>query len=171
MSVQKSTFQKLDRPSGALVAGSVLILVGILSAVQNIARIELPFLLLLAAIFVAAGLISRRTGLVIPGSILAGLYLGNVLADNLVSGAGEQVHSSIILLGIAGGFALISLLSCYTEGLENFKRWPLFVALPLVVFAGLVLAGSPEMQFIEVLSYAGPVILIMLGGLLIFKKR
>ena len=171
MSVQENTFQKIARPSGALVAGSVLILVGILSAVQNIARIEFPFLLLLASTFVAVGLISRRTGLVIPGGILAGVYLGNVLADHLAAGAGEQVHSGMIFLGIAGGFALISLLSCYIEGLRNFKRWPLFVALSFVVFAGLLLAGLPEMQYIEVLSYAGPAILILLGGMLIFKKR
>lgn len=171
MITRNSMPQKVSCPSGALIAGLVLILVGVLAALENIAKIDVPFLPLLAAIFLAVGLLSRRIGLVIPGSILAGVYAGITLADGLTYGANGLIRGGYITLGVAGGFVLITLLSLYTEGPARYHRWPLFVALPSALIAALALYGLPGKQILDVLSYAGPAVLILVGALLIIKKH
>lgn len=171
MTTSNELTQKTSRLSGGIVAGGVLILIGMMSLVQNLWHVEFAVLPLLAAIFLFAGLLQKKIGLIIPGSILAGVSAGTALMDGNYLMINDVARGGVFFLALAGGFALISLLSLYTHGTTSWVRWPLFPAGGLALFGGALLAGEIGLKALELLGYAWPVILILVGVALIFRRK
>ncbi len=169
MTTSNDTLNKPSRLSGGITAGAILILIGILALAQNVIGFELGFMALLAAIFLGAALLTRNTGLLVPGCILAGISAGTVLMGGALPHATDIMRSSIFFFALAGGFGLISLLSIYTRG--RAMLWPVFPAAGLAFFGATLLAGELGMRVLEVLGYAWPVILILLGAALILRRK
>jgi hypothetical protein len=172
MSAQTSALSSTTRSHrGALTAGLILIGIGLFSILENFFQMEFAVLPLLGVIFLAAGLLTRRTGLLVPGGILSGLGAATWLTESQLISIAEPARAGIILLGLAMGFTLISLLSTYTEGLTRFKRWPLIPAAALAFFGLALLAsifGLPVEAFLQI---AFPAALMVIGlGLIVFRK-
>jgi hypothetical protein len=165
-----SSTNTTSRRSGGIVAGAILILFGAMALVENIFHAEFVVLPILAAAFILAGLL-RKNGLIIPGSIIAGISLGVVFAGGEFTVINDTARGGAFFLCLAGGFALISALSVYTRGAANFYRWPFFPAAGLALFGGALLAGIDDLLLAQTLSYAFPAILIVIGLGLILRRK
>jgi len=170
MNAQSTTPTRSNR--AALTGGIVLIAVGLLALLGQLglpANIGIFFIPALAVIFLAAGLISRTFGLVIPGGILAGIGLGIALIEGSLAGLNEPTRGAIFLLAFAAGWLLIALLSRFTA--DAFQWWPLIPAGILAALGGLLLAGETGLQVLKVFGYAWPVALVAAGAWIILRKR
>lgn len=170
----KSQFNPSNRPivrlSGAVVAGGILVMVGILILVAQLTNYPgLLFLPLLALIFLAWSLLTRSSGLLIPGGILAGISAGTLLVENL--SVGEPAEGGIFLLGFAGGWALISLLSLYTVGGGRWMAWPLIPGGIMAAIGALLLVGEPGLEALRYFGQGWPIILIAIGLYLILRRK
>jgi len=79
MSEQMVTTQRNEnRRHSGVVGGAILISIGLFTLIQQFVQIHwgLYFLPFLALIFLVAGIVGRRPGLLIPGGILAGIGAG-----------------------------------------------------------------------------------------------
>ena len=165
----ENTSTPTTRRSGGMVAGGILIVIGLMALVQNIPGFEwgLYFLPALATVFLAAGLVGRQAGLLIPGGILMGVGAGALLQDGLPL-ATEMAHGGVFFLALAGGFALISL-----AGLAIGKRivWPVFPAAGTAFFGAVLMMGEPGLRILELSGYFWPVVLIAVGAYLILRRR
>lgn len=158
------------RTKGGLIAGSILILAGSLSLAGvylNSTLLQLLFLPALAAIFLTAGLLSRSTGLIIPGGILAGVGGGVLLAS---TAAAKEQTGGLVLLCMAAGWALISLLALYTTP-GKFTWWPLIPASALALIGGLLVTNGPLVPVMTFMGVLWPLVLIIFGLVLILRKK
>ncbi|MCL4560190.1 MAG: hypothetical protein M1281_06215 [Chloroflexi bacterium] len=159
------------RPRG-WIAGGILILIGVMSLLQQIVDMSyLIFLPGLGLIFLAWGLLARKTGLLIPGGVLAGLGLGTYLIESPFLVLGEPAKGGVILLSMAAGWGLISLLSLFTEGAGKWVAWPLIPGGILALLGGIMMAGEPGLQVMEYVGKGWPVVLIAIGLYLILRRR
>jgi len=77
-------------------------------------------------IFLAWGIVTRRFGLVIPGSILAGLGVGGFLAISRFFSFGTYVRVGLLLAAFALGWVLITVFSLLLR--DRMAWWPLIPA-------------------------------------------
>ncbi len=168
--------EKLSKTSSnntknTLVAGLALIIIGLaVLAVQFIDTPNIGLLILpaLAVIFLAWGLLTRTFGLIIPGGILAGIGTGAILIDMMALDAPGESEAAIFLLAFAGGWALVSLLSVFTN--DRFQWWPLIPGGIMAVISVLLLAGEAGLQVLELSQYLWPVALIVVGFAIILRR-
>lgn len=161
-----------SRKHGGLIAGSILIVIGLF----NLAAIYLkpaPELLLgaLALIFMIAGFITRKNGLLIPGGILSGLTAGIYLVEGPYQHAADELQGGIFMLAFAGGFALITLLTLANTrlGARCTMVWPLIPAALMALVGGLLVAGNT--QALQYLNVGWPLILIAFGVYLVLRRK
>jgi hypothetical protein len=167
MSAQ-TTSTNSSRRSGGIVAGAILVAVGLLTLVGQIPGIEigLYFLPALSLIFFVAGFASRNVGLLIPAGIIMGVGAGSILVTELpLSGTAE---GGAFMLALAGGFALITLSGLV---LRKFMYWPLIPAAFIALFGVALLSGETGLSALKMLRYVWPVALILAGGALILKRK
>lgn len=166
MSTQ-TTSTNSSRRSGGIVAGAILVAIGLLTLVAQIPGIEIDFYFLpaLAAIFFVAGFASRSVGLLIPGGIVMGVGVGAMLTELPLYGAAE---GGAFMLGLAGGFALITVSALF---LRKVMYWPLFPAAFIALFGLALLGGEAGLSALKLVRYIWPVALILLGGALILRKK
>lgn len=151
------------------VGGAVLIILGVGLLVGPLTGWHFGWLVLpaLAAIFLAWGLFTRAIGPLIPGGILAGLATGILLTQAAPGAVATLAGGALFLLCFAGGWALISLLSIFTT--TGFQWWPL---IPGTILALVGLAQmTNQLHLLNLLGYAGPLLLIGLGAWLVLRKR
>jgi hypothetical protein len=160
-----STHQR--RPSG-LVWGAVLIFIGLFALLEQIFHLDfgLFFLPLLAAIFLLAGILGRRSGLIIPGGILAGIGVGALLIDGPFSYLSDQGHGGLFMLTFAGGWLLITLASLLTD---RVMLWPLIPGAFMGLF-GIALLGE-QAGLLNLFTLGWPIILIAIGLYLVLRRR
>jgi hypothetical protein len=167
-----SNTTRTSRRSGGLVAGSILILIGVLSLSQFIPGLDLDFFFLpaMGLIFLAAGLLSRTPGLLVPGGILMGVGAGALLVDGqgFLPMLGALDRGGVFMLSMAGGFALISATSLLI-GKRMF--WALIPAFFMALVGAALLIGETGLMALQVLGYAWPVVLIALGAALILRRK
>ncbi len=169
----ESTTPRTSRRSGGIVAGSILILIGVLSLSQFIPGIDLGifFLPALGAIFLAAGLLTRTPGLLVPGGILMGVGAGALLVDGFgiisLPMFSETGRASLFMLALAGGFGLITA-SSLLIGKRMF--WALFPAFFIALFGAALLIGETGLVAMQIMGYAWPVALIAFGAYLILRR-
>lgn len=113
----------------------------------------------------AIGLRGYRFRLVVPGGILLGLGLGRVLAV-ATDIAAPELHTASRLLGLAGGFGLIYLLSRVPRLARRDAKWAAITAASVagvaLVNAALGLVGL-TWRLLWMLSAWWPLLLIAIG--------
>ncbi len=152
-----------------MISGVSLIALGALLWVAQSGRIDSGtiFMIALSAIFLAWGLLARAFGLLIPGGLLAGITLGIHLTETAFPALGEPQQGAWVLLSIAAGWALISLLSPLTG---RFYAWPLIPGAIMAAIGGALLAGQPGLDALEMVGRTWPLGLIALGLYLILWR-
>jgi hypothetical protein len=164
--------EKMNRPSSGLIAGGMLILIGLLTLLVNTARLDGRIILPgLGALFLAWGLLTRTTGLIIPGGILSSLGAGIYLVSGPYEGLHDLDKAGLILLSMAGGWALISLLSLYTNRDGSWSWWPLIPGAALAFFGTAFIYGGQALDLLRLIGIGWPVILIAIGAYLILRRK
>lgn len=154
------------------VGGVILILIGGLALLSQFVdfdgRLVLP---LLSTLFLAWGVLARKTGLIIPGGLLAGVALGAYLVEGRYASVAEPAQGALFLLSFAAGWGLITLISFYTNADHRPSLWPLIPGGIIAVVGGLMLAGGQALKVLELLGQGWPVILIAVGLYMIFRRK
>lgn len=154
------------------VGGVILILVGGLALLSQFVNFDERIVLVsLSAIFLAWGVLTRKTGLVIPGGILSGVTLGSYLVEGPFAHMDEPKQGGLFLLGFAAGWFLITLVSFYTNANHRPSLWPLIPGGIIGMVGGLMVAGGQAMKVLELLGQGWPVILIAVGLYMIFRRK
>ena len=158
-----------------LVAGIILILVGLMALAQQFIRLDwlgLAFLPTLALIFMATGLIYKKIGLIIPGGILAGIGAGAIASETLP--LGEPQDGARFLLIFAAGWALITLLSAVLhlrDRKQEIAWWALIPGTIIGLIGAAILIGGTALKALELLGQGWPVILIALGLYILLRRK
>jgi hypothetical protein len=172
MNTQPIQNSEKPRLAKGIVAGGILVIIGLLSLVFRLANFPpLSYPLILGAVFLAWGLLTRTTGLLIPGGILCGIFAGASLLEGPFANASDPSRGGIFLAAFAGGWVLISLLSLYTEGMHKWWSWPLYPAAALGLVATALLAGESGLKVLEMAGYLWPVVLIAIGIYLVLRRK
>lgn len=101
------------------MAGAVIIGLGVFFLLgQFVPDIGRSIPLLIGLIFLAAFVVRREYGLLIPGCIIAGVGVGVLLAEAV----DDQWSGAVVLLSIAGGFVAIWLVSMLLR--LGDREWP-----------------------------------------------
>ncbi len=156
--------------SSRWVGGAALILLGLIALVGQF--VELPsigrlFLPGLGLVFLLWGIVSRNSGLLIPGGILSGLGTGIYLMDILpLEGA---AHAGVFLVSFGAGFGLITLLSLiFTPEKHWWALWPGSI---LGLIGAMMLIGGAALDVLTFVGTYWPVVLILIGAYFLIKRR
>jgi hypothetical protein len=153
-----------------ILSGLVLILLGGLFLVNQ--YVEIPsagnlFLPGLGLLFLVWGIVTRTSGLLVPGGILTGIGTGVYLMNALpLEGDAEP---GVFLLSFGGGFALITLLSAIFT--EEIHWWALIPGGILATIGGALYAGGIAQDVLEIIGRFWPVALILVGIYILFRRR
>lgn len=155
---------------GRWITGVALILLGVVTLVGQF--VQLPsvgalFLPVLSLIFILWGIFSRSSGLFVPGGIIAGIGVGAYLTDAL--SLTEDGEAGVFLLSFGAGFALITLLSLVFTQEKHW--WALIPGGVLAAIGAALLIGGTAIEVLETAGKFSPVILILIGLYVIFKRR
>lgn len=161
---------------GGYVAGGILILVGLFSLLNNIIDIDMGvwFLVGLGLIFIVAGLVSQKRGLLIPGGIVSGVGAGVLMMEQGPWQLSEPADAGLFLLTFACGWALITLLSLFVpdeNGGRSLMWWPLIPGGIMATIGGLLFAGEFGVTLLKWIGQGWPVVLIGIGLYLIFRRK
>lgn len=165
---------KNQRPN--LVGGLILVFIGILSLLANFLSdtpYTLWFLPALGVVFLAAGIIAGKRGLLIPGGIILGIGSGVLASETFFKNAAGEEEGGIILVAFACGWALITLLSLVVkdDGDSKVMWWPLIPGGILASVGAALLLGETGKVALEYLGQGWPVIMIAGGLYLILRRR
>ena len=161
---------RANRRGGGVVAGAILISIGLFALVSQFVSIDLGeyFLLFLAAIFLVAGIVGLRPGLIIPGGILAGIGAGAALVQGPFSDVSDPARGGVFMLAFAGGWVLITLAS-FLVG--RIMLWPLIPGVIIGLFGLALTAGQAGVGILNVIGQGWPIVLIALGVYLVFRRK
>ncbi len=157
--------------SRSWVGGAVLVAVGLLLFLQQVVPVDLAWLLLpgMALALLAAGVVARKAGLLIPGSILGGLSVGIALMLYPFRALAEPVQGGIFLLVLAAGFAFITPLTAVVTRRAHW--WALVVAGVLAAVSGLVFAGDAGQHLLALAGMFSPLLLVVIGVAIILRRK
>jgi len=170
----ETTIQSHETPRAkrGWVGGVILILIGGLALLSQFVNFDERFFLpALSAIFLVWGVLTRKTGLIIPGGILAGVALGAYMVEGQYDSVAEPAQGALFLLSFAAGWVLITLISFYTNADHRPSLWPLIPGGIIAVVGGLMLVGGQALKVLELLGQGWPVILIAVGLYMIFRRK
>ena len=144
--------------SPRIAAGSVLIVLGLgLLGLQVLDGVgDSIWLLVIGTLFIAGYLFRRAYGLLVAGSIITGIGLGQV---------GEEAFGNvdeITTIGLGTGFVAIYVIDRLYSGSSHW--WPLIPG-GILLMTGLSSAGEP---FSRLLELAWPLLMIIVGLALLF---
>ncbi len=168
---------KTDQPKrGGIVAGAILLTVGLLTLAANIFRsgIELYLVLGIGLIFLVASLTARQVGLLIPAGVLIGIGSGIVVAEAFGNVLTEDGKGGLFMLFFSLGWMLISLLSLVIpekDGTRHFMWWPLIPGGIMAVIGGMILQGETGLKVLGWISQGWPVVLIGIGLYLLLRRK
>jgi len=161
-----------NRSRRGWVGGLILILVGGLALLAQFVDLNgLLVLPALSACFLLWGILTRQTGLVIPGGILGGIALGADLVEGPFATLGDPGNGGVFMLSFALGWALITLVSFYTNRNGRPSLWPLIPGGIMAAIGSVLLAGGKALTILNWLGMGWPVILIAMGLYLIFRRK
>ena len=156
----------------AVVGGVVLVAIGLLVLVAQNVKTEslgLLFLPALGGIFLIAGIIGRQIGFLIPGGILIGIGVGAILEQNAMAAGNGTVQGGAFLLGFAGGWFLITVLSkIFTS---HTQWWPLIPGGIMALIGGGLLLGGAALNVLEFAGRWWPLILVAVGLVIIVRRK
>jgi len=154
--------------TGTYVAATILIAIGVMALVGNLAGSSLvgeAVPLGIGLIFIVAYATRRQYGFLVPGGILTGLGAG-ILAGSMLGVLDTGVP---VVLGLSLGFLLIYLVDVILAGNRD-RFWPLIPGgILLLVGGGLATQTTGVLQRLGLWS---PVVLIVIGvWILIARAR
>lgn len=156
----------------AVIGGTVLIAIGLLVLIAQNVKTEtlgLLFLPALGGIFLVAGIIGRQVGFLIPGGILTGIGVGAILEQGTVVAENGNVQGGVFLLGFAGGWFLITVLS------KLFTRethwWPVIPGVIMALIGGALMLGGAALNVLEFAGRWWPLVLMALGLTIIVRRK
>lgn len=157
----------------APVAGLILIVIGIGMLLSQFLHFEGLFPLLLGTAFLAAGIVRRSNGLLIPGGIIGGVGLGTLATlNNWFAPMGTPEQGGVFLLFFSLGWFTITVLSALVT--RETMTWPLIPGGIMALIGGLILMGERGLKILEVIGTYWPVVLVVIGfGILLgwWKNR
>lgn len=161
----------MNKKRNELIGGILLIGFGALALIGQFVNLGntmgLLVLPLISAAFLAAGVLARQVGFLIPGGIIGGIGLGVVLNDVLnVSG---DAAGGVFLLAFAAGWALITLLTALVT--DETQWWPLIPGGIMALIGGSILLGGVFQSALVLLGKIWPLFLILGGVYILFKNR
>ncbi|MBZ0286891.1 MAG: hypothetical protein K8I30_04705 [Anaerolineae bacterium] len=151
--------------------GILLIGIGLLVLLINLTKSDVFGVLILPVlgiIFLAWGFYTHRIGFAIPGCILTGLGLGVFIITRDLGLTGDT-QGGIVVLGLAAGFAAITLITPYFG--EKRAWWALVPGGILGLVGVLLVIGGDAMRWLEAIGYLWPLILVAIGVYILFGKR
>ncbi len=156
------------RRGSAVVWGAILIAIGLFTLIEQAFHLDIGmlFLPLLALIFLLAGVLGRRYGLIIPGGILAGIGFGSLLVEGPFHYMADPERGGVFMLAFACGWLLITLASLL---IGRVILWPLIPG-AFIGLIGVALIGAHTGLF-SVISLGWPIILIAIGLYLVLRRR
>jgi hypothetical protein len=164
--------KETNRAGRGWVGGLILILIGGLALLAQFVDISGLYVLpVLSACFLVWGILSRQTGLVIPGGILGGIGLGAFLVEGPFAYLGDPATGGVFMLAFACGWALITLVSIYTNRNGRPSLWPLIPGGIMAAIGAILLAGGKALTMLNWLNFGWPVILIAVGLYLILRRK
>ena len=158
--------------NGGLVAGSILIIIGLLSIIGLLFpqfNLGTAFMPILGILFLAWGLIVRKAGLLIPGGIILGIGVGAMLVEGPLAATSDETMGGIVLLSFAAGWALITLLTALF--VRPTMWWPLIPGGVMAAIGAMLVLGDFSEPLLQVLNYIWPVVLICVGLFIILRRR
>lgn len=163
---------KRSESRNRIVGGVALIVLGLIAlAAQFIDFGETAGLLIvpgLGIIFLLWGLLTRQSGLLIPGGILGGIGLGILLITGPYEIASEELQGGVFMLAFAFGWFLIPILSTIFTGDNHW--WALIPGGIMALIGGGLLFGGAALAVLEFLGQIWPVFLILIGIFLILRR-
>jgi hypothetical protein len=164
------------RRRGGFVGGAILVVIGLMSLINNIVPLDLGmwFLVGLGIIFMTAAFVTRKQGFLIPGGILSGIGVGILVMEKSGIQFSEPGKGGAFLLCFAAGWFLITLLSLAfpaEEGTGRLMWWPLIPGVIMAGVGGLLFAGDFGLTILKWMGQGWPVVLIALGLYLIFRRK
>lgn len=164
------TTQTASTKQNRWIGGAVMIAIGLMLFMAQIVKDErIGFLLMpvLGLFFIAMGIGTRNSGIMVPGGILSGLGTGLMLVST--GTFNEMASGSIILLSLALGFIAIIPLTAIVGG--KVQLWPLIPGGFIGLTGGVLLAGEFGLQVLTLLGFAWPVFLIATGAFVILRAQ
>ena len=157
-------------PSNNRVGGLVFIAIGALLFLARFVDIGWFILPTLAAGFLIAGIVTRQAGWFIPAGILGGISGGIFLIEstNLVPNGADAEGGLFMLAFAAGWFSIVLLSKLFTN---EPQWWALIPAGIMTLIGTAVLGVGLAGTALEILNYAWPLGLVLLGIWIIVSKR
>lgn len=169
MSAQKQT-NLTHAQRNRIISGLILILLGGLFLLDQFIQIPAMgnlFLPGLGLVFLVWGIVTRSSGLLVPGGILTGIGAGVYLMNALpLEGDAEP---GVFLLSFGGGFILITLLSAIFT--RETHWWALIPGGILAAIGGALYMGGAALDVLQLIGKFWPVALILVGVWVIFRRR
>ena len=146
----------------SLAAGLILVAIGAGLLLFQILDLPMLFPIILGVIFLAAGIITRSAGLIIPGGIISGIGLGTLSTTQAWFFPMDSTQSGgLFLLFFSVGWFSITLLSkLFTAETQT---WALIPGAILAVIGGLVLMGERGIKILELVGTYWPLALVIIG--------
>jgi hypothetical protein len=166
---EQRRIERGGQPSG-IVGGAILISIGLFALLSQFVHVDLGeyFLLFLAFIFLLAGVLSRRFGLINPGGILAGIGAGAALVQGPFANVSDPARGGVFMLAFACGWLLITAAS-FLYG--RVMLWPLIPGAFIGLFGLALTAGQAGLGILTVIGQGWPIVLIALGVYLVFRRK
>jgi hypothetical protein len=153
------------------IGGAVLVIIGGLLLIGQLVP-SAPFagfmMLAIGAVLLAAGIVTRTNGWLIPGGIVGGIGAGIALMETVYAGAPSDFKGGVFLLAFACGWALITILSALVTRCTIY--WPLVVGAILGAIGGALVIGGVAMDALNIVGKVWPVFLIGAGVWIIWKR-
>ncbi|MGB1250156.1 MAG: hypothetical protein ACPG8W_05940 [Candidatus Promineifilaceae bacterium] len=157
--------------------GWILITIGALFLLMQNVQVTLPslseYLILpgMAMMFIVAGLLSRKVGLLVPGGILSGIGATAFLEANpfewsFVQGVDD---ATIFFFCFALGWCSIALFALFIE--RNVQWWALLVGSIFALIGAAITFGGAFLNILEFMSNGWPAILIVIGLWSLFGRE
>ena len=165
---------KHKEKTNQLIWGIILISIGILSLgsqfiewdISNLGILILP---LLGLAFLTWGILTRQSGLMIPGGILSGIGLGTFLISGPFAAIEGDTSGGIFMLSFAFGWFLITILTALFG--DETHWWPLIPGGIMALIGLGLLFGTIFWSILETLGLIWPLILIGLGVYILYQAN
>jgi hypothetical protein len=149
------------------VAGTLLIVAGLLLIGQHNFPDLVPFIPLVAGLVILAFfLLTRSVGALIAGSLIVGIGIGVLV----VRGSDANAGAAGFLASLAGGFFLAWILGLLFN-IHDVRWWPLLVGFVLLVVSGLVYSAGLGADVTTIAADWWPALLLAMGAYLLFHAH
>jgi hypothetical protein len=155
------------------VVGAILILLGLAALFSQLGIMQIGeyFTGFLGIVFIIGAFLRRKNALLVPGGIMLGINAAALLQGFRIASYND---GGLFLIAFAGGWLLISALSVILNRVDSSAKimlWPLIPGAIIASVGALLMSGEMGFFLLKQLSLAWPIVLIILGLWIIFRRR